>query len=97
MPAYISLLKFTDQGIRGVKDVVNRAKAVRQQTEAGGGRIIGIWWTQGQYDGFVIWEAPDDETAAQGLLDIGMRGNYRTETMRAFGEEEMARIVGKLT
>jgi uncharacterized protein with GYD domain len=93
MPAYISLFNFTDQGIRNVKDTLERAKAVEQAIQSAGGRKIGLWWTHGQYDGVFIYEAPDDETVTQQLLAIGMQGNVRTVTMRCFSEEEMARIV----
>lgn len=97
MPAYITLFNWTDQGIRNAKETVNRAKAVRQAIEAAGGRLIGIWWTLGQYDGVLIAEAPDDETVTRVLLAIGMQGNVRTATMRCFSEEEMARIVQGLS
>ncbi len=97
MPAYITLVNFTDQGIRTVKDSVNRARAARQATEAAGGRFIGIWWTLGQYDGVIIFEASDDDRAMHQLLVTGMQGNIRTTTMRAFSEEEMERIVQGLS
>jgi len=93
MPAFITLSNFTDQGIRTVKDTVNRARAARQAIEAAGGRVIGIWWTLGQYDSFIIAEGPDDETVMRTLLAAGMQGNVRTTTLRAFSEEEMERIV----
>ncbi len=93
MSAYITLFNFTDQGIKSVKDTVNRAKAAKEAATAAGGRIIGIWWTLGQYDGIIISEAPDDEAASRQLLGAGMQGNIRTTTLRAFSEDEMTRIV----
>jgi len=93
MSAYISLINWTDQGVRNVKDTVKRGKAVEQAIVAAGGNKIGVWWTIGQYDAVLIFEAPDDETASRLLLSIGMQGNVRTMTMRCFSEEEMARIV----
>ena len=96
MPAYLILNKFTEQGARTIKDTVNRARAVRQNVEAAGGRVIGIWWTQGQYDSFVIAEVPSEEIGMQLLLAAGMQGNGRSETLRAFSEDEMAQIVAKL-
>ena len=93
MSAYVSLVNFTDQGIRAAKDTVNRARAVAQAAEAAGGRFIGVWWLLGAYDLVVIFEAPDDEAATRLLLATGMQGNVRTMTMRAFSEEEMERIV----
>jgi uncharacterized protein with GYD domain len=93
MPAYVTLFNFTDQGIRNVKQTAERAKAVRAAFEAAGGSIVGIWWTLGQYDGVLVGVAPDDETAIRLAMAIGMQGNVRTTTLRAFGEEEIESIV----
>ena len=96
MPAYITLYNWTEQGVRNVKDTAKRTQAAREAWEAAGGRFIGIWWTFGQYDGFVVHEAPDDATANRLLLATGKLGNIRTTTMRAFGEEEIAGILEDL-
>jgi len=42
----------------------------------------------GQYDAVVICEAPDDEIAAKLAVAIGSLGSIRTETVRAFTEDE---------
>ncbi|MET7671852.1 GYD domain-containing protein, partial [Micromonospora luteifusca] len=52
-------------------------------------------WTVGPYDLVAVVEAPDDETATAALLQLGGAGNVRTTTLRAFGREEMDRIVAK--
>ncbi len=96
MPAYITLVNFTEQGLKDAKNAVNRLRAVEKAIEAAGGRKIGAWWTLGQYDMVLVAEGPDDETATRLLLQIGMQGNVRTATMRAFSEEEMERIVSGL-
>jgi uncharacterized protein with GYD domain len=96
MPAYVILNKFTEQGIRHIKDTTKRAEATRKTIEAAGGRMIGIWWTQGQYDSVTIIEMPDEMSAMGLLLQTGQQGNVQTQTMRAFSEQEMAGIVGSL-
>ena len=93
MPAYVSLFNFTEQGIRNVKDTAKRAQAVRAAFEKAGGSFIGIWWLLGQYDCMVISEFPDDVTATHMLLQVGMQGNVRTTTLRAFGEEDIGKII----
>ena len=96
MAAFITLFDWTEQGVRNVKETVNRGRAFREALEAEGGRLIGIWWTLGQHDGVAIFEAADDAAATQALVAVGMAGNIRTQTMRAFSEEEMEGIVGGL-
>ena len=96
MPAYVILNKFTEQGIRHVKDTTKRSEATRKAFEAAGGRMIGIWWTQGQYDSVAIVELPDDESVVALLLQIGQQGNVQTQTLRAYSEQEMAGIIARL-
>jgi uncharacterized protein with GYD domain len=97
MPTYLTLTNFTEQGIRDVKDTVNRARDFEQAIQEAGGRKIGIWWLLGQYDSMAIFEAPDDEAATRVLLANGMKGSVRTTTLRCFSEEEMERIVQGLS
>lgn len=96
MPAYVTLFNFTEQGIHNIKDTAKRAAAARESWEAAGGHFVGIWWTFGQYDGVVVHVTPDDETANRLLLESGMQGNIRTTTLRAFGEEDIGRILEEL-
>ncbi len=93
MPAYVILFKFTDEGIRTVKAFQERVRTAKNAAEATGGRIIGSWSTLGQYDAVAISEFPDDEAVARFLLTGETQGDIRSETMRAFGEEEMTRIL----
>jgi uncharacterized protein with GYD domain len=39
---------------------------------------------------------PNDEAVARMALGMGMQGNIRTETMRAFTEAEFKKIAGSL-
>jgi uncharacterized protein with GYD domain len=96
MPTYIGLFKWTEQGVRNVKDSLARAEQGRAAIEKAGGRLIGVWWTQGAYDLITVSEFPDDETASAVTLSVAMAGNVHTETMRAFTQEEMQRIIQKL-
>ena len=96
MPAYVSLYRYTEQGIKGIKDAPQRVKMQRERIQQAGGKLIGVWWTQGQYDAVSIAEFPDDDTAMAALFALGGQGNVRTETLRAFSEDDLARILGKL-
>jgi uncharacterized protein with GYD domain len=96
MPTYIMLLKWTEQGAKDAKNALTRQDQGRAAIEQAGGRMIGSWWTQGTYDAVVVFELPDDETASAAAIGLGMQGKVRTETLRAYGREEMQRILQKL-
>lgn len=96
MATFIALFNFTEQGIRDVKETPKRADAARKAFQKAGASVKEIYWTLGAHDGVLILEAPDDETATAVLLDIGRLGNVRSQTLRAFGQEEIKSILGKL-
>ena len=96
MPTYVTLMKWTEQGIKDIKSTVDRSEQARQAIEQMGGRMSTIYWTQGAYDIVAIADFPDEETATAFLLSIGKLGNLRTETLRAFSAEEMRRILEKV-
>jgi uncharacterized protein with GYD domain len=93
MATYIGLLKFTDQGIRKVKDTTKRAKELQEMAAKMNVKVKEILWTMGRYDVVVIGEAPDDATLSRLTLGLGMLGNVKTETMRAFSAQEMDQIL----
>jgi len=97
MATYIALSSFTDQGVKTAKDSVKRADGVKAAAKKFGCKMTQIYWTLGSYDVVAIIEAPDEESATAFALAIGMAGNVRTQTMRAFSAGEMKGILGKLS
>ena len=96
MPSYLSLASWTDQGIRDLKSAPDRLDAVKEAVQAAGGRVIFFYMLMGEYDMATLIEMPDDDAAAQVALRTGMSGNVRTETMKAFTEEEFRTVIGGL-
>ena len=96
MPTYISLLRYTEQGIRDIKNAPRRLDNARKAYQAAGAKLKDFYLVLGQYDAVVISEAPDEATVAKLVLAIGALGNVRSETVRAFTEEEYKTIVGSL-
>lgn len=96
MATFIALLNFTDQGIANIKDTTKRADAIAKAVQKSGTKVKDIYWTLGGYDGVLILDAPDDETAAAVLLGIGRLGNVSSETLRAFGRDEIPAILAKV-
>jgi uncharacterized protein with GYD domain len=93
---YVSLVQFTDQGIRNVKDTIKRSEAAMADAEKMGMKIVEAFWTMGAYDVVVLLDAPDDETMTAFAAKVGSLGSVRTQTMRAFRKEEMEGILSKI-
>ena len=96
MPTYVTLMNWTDQGVRTVRDTVHRREQADALAEKHGARIAQVYWTVGPYDLVAIVEAPNDESATAMLLELSSAGNLRTTTLRAYGREEMSGIVQRL-
>lgn len=93
---YISLVKFTQKGIENIKESPDRLEKVKQAIKAAGGEFDKFYLTMGQYDIVVITEAPNDKAYAATMLAIGAAGAVRSETLKAFTEEEYREIIASL-
>ena len=96
MKTYVMHARFTQQGIQNIKESPDRVEAFRQALEAAGAELVGIYLLMGPYDALAIIKAPDDETITQITLALGSKGNVRTETVRAFTEQEFRQLVAAL-
>ena len=96
MATFISLFGWTDQGIRKVKDTADRAEKFKKSIKAAGGSVKNVYWTMGRYDGVIIFDAPDDATAAAVMMGGCAQGNVRSETLRAFDDNEIKAVLGKI-
>ena len=96
MPTYLIMSRWTQQGAQSIKESPARLDAAKQAAKAAGGEIKAFYLLMGQYDFAVVTEAPNDEAIARILLAIGSQGNVRTETLKAFTEDEYRKIVASL-
>lgn len=95
MAISISLVNFTEQGIKGIKESPGRAKAFRDLAKKNGVNVRDIFWTVGRYDMVVISEGTDEAMTAT-LLSIARLGNVRTETLRGMDAETFQRVLEKV-
>ena len=96
MPTYISLLRYTDQGARNIKDAPKRLDEAKKAFKSVGGELKQWYLVMGRYDAVVVSEFPDDETARKMDLMIASLGAIRTEGFRAFTEDEYRKIIAAL-
>ena len=96
MPTYVTLFKWTEQGVKDVKNALARFEASRKLVQSMGGKMLGIYVTMGEYDVIAVTEGPSDEVAAAVALSIAAKGNVQSTTLRAFTESEFSEIVKKI-
>ena len=95
MATFISLVNWTEQGIKDFGASADRADAANALMGRHGGKITHVWWTVGPYDLVVVSEFPDERSATAALLELGALGNIRTTTLHAFDADEFRSIVAK--
>ena len=93
---YILLINWTEQGINKIKESSDRFSSFKASVEKAGGKLIGGYYTFGEYDMVIIIEAPNDEIVMALLLEVGPAGNVRTKTLKAFTAEEGIKIIKDL-
>lgn len=96
MPHFVTLIRYTLQGISKIKDSPSRLDAARKAAEREGGKIHGWYLTMGRYDAVLISEFPSDEASAKVTLASGALGNISTDTLKAFPEAEYRKICASL-
>jgi uncharacterized protein with GYD domain len=96
MAKYILLVNWTDQGVKNVKESPKRLDAARKLAETAGAKLGEFYMTMGGHDMVVHLDAPDDATVAKFVLNLAGAGNVRTQTLKAFSEDEYRKILGGL-
>ena len=96
MPTYVILMNLTEQGVKNIKGAPARLEKTIKALEASGGKLLAFYSVMGPYDYVAIAEVPSDEVALVQLLALGMAGNVRTTTLKAFTKEEFAEALKKL-
>jgi uncharacterized protein with GYD domain len=93
MPTFLALITETQEGENKIRDSVARASAFREDATSIGVKVKELYWTMGAYDGFILFDAPDAQTASTLLLRLASKGAVRTQTLQAFDAREMETIL----
>ena len=95
MPRYISLLKFTEQGVKAIKKSTGRAHDFSVAASKVGVKVEAQYWTVGRFDGVLILSGPNEQSVLRVLAELAALGNVRTQTLQAFTDQEFEAIVGR--
>ena len=96
MAKYVILMNLTEKGVKDIKNAPARIEDAAQSLEAACGKLLDFYTGMGPYDYVAIAEGPGDEVAMLQLLGLGLAGNVRTTTLKAFTKEEFAEILKRL-
>jgi uncharacterized protein with GYD domain len=96
MPTFICSLRWTEQGIRTVKDAPKRAQASRELANKLGIEIKQVYLTSGKDDILLVVETPNGDNVAKFALVLGSQGNVRTRIARAWPEAEFGKLISEL-
>jgi uncharacterized protein with GYD domain len=96
MTTYVMLINWTELGVKNIRESPARLDAARKLLGEMGGSFKEFYLTMGEYDMVVIGEASDDAVMARFALSLGMKGNVRTKTLKAFPEAAYREIIASL-
>jgi len=95
MAIYVMLTTLTDEGRKTIKENPERIKAVNQEVEAMGAKIIGQYALLGPYDFVNILDAPSNEVITRVAINLGARGTLGTLTMAGMTLDDFIKGVKK--
>ena len=96
MPSYVVLLHCTQKGIETIERGLPRLDRAKQVFKAAGGELKAGCPVTGRYDAVAIVEASNGEVVARLALGNASLGNIRSETLRAFTEDEYRKLIASL-
>jgi len=90
MPLYMYQVSYTAEAVAAlVREPQDRAEAVRPAIEALGGKLVAAGYPFGEYDAVVLYEVPDDTSAAAFALAITVGGAAKSaKTTRLLSGQE---------
>ena len=100
MPFYLWQFAYTPEAwaalTKNPTDRTEGAEGARTLVEHMGGRLVGLYYCYGEYDGVILLEAPDDTTATAIVLATITAGHIKaTKTTKLFTPEEMMEAMRK--
>jgi uncharacterized protein with GYD domain len=84
------------EGMETLRNRPERVKAVSEEVEKMGARVVTQYALFGQYDFLTVLEAPDENTMAKVAVELGARGTMKTLTLAAMPVDEFINVLKEL-
>lgn len=92
MQTYVTLWKYTKDGLMDIKKTPKRFEFVKKVINSAGGKLLFIYGLVGEYDVVTVMEMPDEKAAAATILKICSTGRITSQTMTALSVDEFLKI-----
>jgi uncharacterized protein with GYD domain len=94
---YMTQFSYTAEAWKAlVKRPEDRAAVFAEHAEKLGGRMVALYYCMGEFDGVVIYEAPDERTAAAIVFTVASPGHLKeTKTTSLMTVEETMEAMEK--
>ncbi|MBW2221808.1 MAG: GYD domain-containing protein [Deltaproteobacteria bacterium] len=92
MQTYVTLWKYTKDGLMDIKKTPKRFEFVKKVINSAGGKLLSIYGLVGEYDVVTVMEMPDEKAAAATILKICSTGRITSQTMIALSVDEFLKI-----
>ena len=92
---FFRLLKLTEQGIQAMRNQKETVSDVQKIITDNGGKLIGAWFTQGDYDLISIIQADDDKTMRTISARLAVKGLYTGKTLPAMPINDFRKRFGE--
>lgn len=91
MAKYLVIASYTAEGVKGLLEDggSKRREAVRQVAESVGGSLESFYFGFGDDDVYIIFDAPDNVTAAAASLVVNASGAVQARTVALLTPEDM--------
>ena len=95
MPLYITLWKYTSEGLKDIRNTASRFESVKKIIEANGGKLVSIYGLVGEYDVITTIEMPNKSTLVSTIIKIAASGRIVPKTLQALPIEEFLKITSE--
>jgi len=97
MAKYMAQFSYTEEGLQGLLEDggSKRREASKQLIESLGGKLEAYYFAFGDYDGYAIYELPDNVSAAAGSLVVNNSGAVTVKTTVLLSPEELDQATQK--
>ena len=92
MPTYVTLWKYTKEGLVDMKNTPERYETVKKIVADAGGELLSTYGLVGEYDVMTIMNMPDEKVLSLAILKICSKGRVSCKTMTALSIDDFLKI-----